>query len=132
MNTKCVGTVGYTASEYMESRTLSRKANAYIFGVILLELISGQKAFDDHNRSEDYIVNWFKKTYSEKVSFWKSTTSTFRPANTLQSVKEVAELADSCCTMEPKKRVEMSQVVEVLLSVIQIHNKRNQATSSTS
>ncbi|XP_074585500.1 putative serine/threonine-protein kinase PBL7 [Curcuma longa] len=44
---KCVkGTFGYLAPEYFQHGKLSDKTDVYAFGVVLLELITGQKAID--------------------------------------------------------------------------------------
>ncbi|CAN7129063.1 unnamed protein product [Brassica rapa subsp. narinosa] len=110
-----------------EGEILSRKADVYSFGVILLELITGKKAYNsDSDRSEDVIAMWFEK---KKDDFWKSIENDIeKDYETQQSVQEVAELAGSCCEME----AEMSQIVRVLSAMIEIRDKRNQASSSGS
>ncbi|KAF3526957.1 hypothetical protein F2Q69_00050113 [Brassica cretica] len=132
IDTKCVGTPGYTAPEYFDGLKLSRKADVYSFGVILLELITGKKAFGYMSRSQDYIAIWFEK---KKDDFWKAVEEEEgigTDYETQQSVQEVAELAGSCCAKEPERRPEMSQIVRVLSSLIEIRDRRNQASSSGS
>ncbi|CAN6936482.1 unnamed protein product [Brassica oleracea] len=132
IDTKCVGTPGYTAPEYFDGLKLSRKADVYSFEVILLELITGKKAFEYMSRSQDYIAIWFEK---KKDDFWKAVEEEEdigTDYETQQSVQEVAELAGSCCAKEPERRPEMSQIVRVLSSLIEIRDRRNQASSSGS
>ncbi|XP_056847349.1 receptor-like kinase TMK2 [Raphanus sativus] len=94
INTACVGTLGYMAPEYFDGGMLSRKADVYSFGVILLELITGKKACnkDDCNMSQDFIAMWFEK---KKEDFWNSIDVDIDTEHeTHQSVREVAELAE--------------------------------------
>ncbi|MCI40359.1 cysteine-rich receptor-like protein kinase 2-like, partial [Trifolium medium] len=44
LSTRFAGTLGYTAPEYAIHGQLSVKADAYSFGVVVLEIISGQKS----------------------------------------------------------------------------------------
>ncbi|CAN7052787.1 unnamed protein product [Brassica rapa subsp. trilocularis] len=134
IKTTCVGTLGYMAPEYFDGEILSRKADVYSFGVILLEIMSGKKAYntDDANRSEDVIAMWFEK---KKDDFWQAVEEEEdigTDYETQQSVQEVAELAGSCCATEAERRPEMSQIVRVLSSLIEIRDRRNQASSSGS
>ncbi|XP_054798012.1 cysteine-rich receptor-like protein kinase 2 isoform X2 [Prosopis cineraria] len=44
LNTKFVGTLGYTAPEYAIHGQLSQKADVFSYGVVVLEIISGQRS----------------------------------------------------------------------------------------
>ncbi|GMP55618.1 hypothetical protein CsSME_00020382 [Camellia sinensis var. sinensis] len=48
---EAAGTLGYSAPEYKCSGHVSPKADIYGFGVVVLELISGQKNWLSHDRS---------------------------------------------------------------------------------
>ncbi|XP_048621884.1 receptor-like kinase TMK2 [Brassica napus] len=60
VKTKCRGTPGYMAPEYLDGR-VTRKIDVYSFRVILMELITGKKA-TDHSRAEDdiHITTWLR------------------------------------------------------------------------
>ncbi|KAJ4866936.1 putative receptor protein kinase TMK1 [Raphanus sativus] len=86
-----------------EGKILSRKADVYSFGVNLLELIRGEKAYDNNKDiSQDYIAMWFEK---RKEDFWNSIEVDIdTDHDTQQSIKEVAELAGSCCGSREETR----------------------------
>uniref|UniRef100_A0A368UHH2 Cysteine-rich receptor-like protein kinase 2 n=1 Tax=Glycine max TaxID=3847 RepID=A0A368UHH2_SOYBN len=46
LSTKFAGTLGYTAPEYAMQGQLSEKADTYSYGIVVLEIISGQKSTD--------------------------------------------------------------------------------------
>lgn len=48
---------GYVAPEYQENRKLSTRTDAYAFGVVLLELITGRNAADK-KPGEKGLVKW--------------------------------------------------------------------------
>ncbi|KAL7219877.1 hypothetical protein ACSBR2_012858 [Camellia fascicularis] len=50
---EAAGTLGYSAPEYKCSGRVSPKADIYSFGVVVLELISGQKNWLSHDRSSN-------------------------------------------------------------------------------
>nr|XP_018674653.1 PREDICTED: serine/threonine-protein kinase CDL1 [Musa acuminata subsp. malaccensis] len=53
------GTFGYLAPEYFQHGKLSDKTDVYAFGVVLLELITGQKAIDRNRpQGEENLVLW--------------------------------------------------------------------------
>ncbi|XP_039042076.1 putative serine/threonine-protein kinase [Hibiscus syriacus] len=57
ISTHVAGTLGYIAPEYAFSGRLTRKTDVYSFGVLLLEIISGQTVVDfDLEHGEHYLV----------------------------------------------------------------------------
>ncbi|XVF55459.1 hypothetical protein PTKIN_Ptkin06aG0037700 [Pterospermum kingtungense] len=57
ISTHVAGTLGYLAPEYAISGRLTRKTDVYSFGVLLLEIISGQTVVDfDLEHGEHYLV----------------------------------------------------------------------------
>ncbi|KAL6012463.1 hypothetical protein ACLOJK_002952 [Asimina triloba] len=59
VETRVIGTLGYLAPEYAESGRITEKADIYAFGVVLLELITGQKAIDmSRPEGQQFLVEW--------------------------------------------------------------------------
>ncbi|KAM2016973.1 hypothetical protein TB2_047092 [Malus domestica] len=96
IETRIVGTFGYLAPEYAVTGRVITKVDMFSFGVILMELITGKKAFDDSWPEESmHLVTWFRKMFINKDSFRKMIDPTIDlNEETLANVSTVAELAD--------------------------------------
>lgn len=59
VSTRVMGTYGYCAPEYAMSGKLTLKSDIYSFGVVMLELITGRRAYDSaRNPGEQNVVVW--------------------------------------------------------------------------
>lgn len=59
VSTRVMGTYGYCAPEYAMSGKLTLKSDIYSFGVVMLELITGRRAYDStKNQGEQNVVVW--------------------------------------------------------------------------
>ncbi|KAK6773013.1 hypothetical protein RDI58_028251 [Solanum bulbocastanum] len=59
VSTRVMGTYGYCAPEYAMTGKLTLKSDIYSFGVVLLELITGRKAYDTSKKQgEQNLVVW--------------------------------------------------------------------------
>ncbi|RRT67607.1 hypothetical protein B296_00017622 [Ensete ventricosum] len=59
VSTRVMGTYGYCAPDYAMSGKLTLKSDVYSFGVLLLELITGRRAFDPSRaRAERKLTIW--------------------------------------------------------------------------
>ncbi|KAF3535545.1 hypothetical protein F2Q69_00020471 [Brassica cretica] len=66
VNTRVAGTNGYMAPEYVMHGVLSVKADVFSFGVVVLELISGQKNSSFSMRHPDQtLLEWAYKLYKK-------------------------------------------------------------------
>ena len=63
VSTRVMGTHGYCAPEYAESGKLTKMSDIFSFGVVLLELITGQRAVDTtREHGEQVLVDWVIST----------------------------------------------------------------------
>ena len=58
---KVVGTFGYLAPEYMMYGKVDEKVDVYSYGVVLLELITGQEAIHTNEANHESLVLWVRE-----------------------------------------------------------------------
>jgi len=56
--TRVMGTHGYCAPEYATTGKLTMRSDIYSFGVVLLELITGRRAYDETRAHDKHLVDW--------------------------------------------------------------------------
>ncbi|CAN1311607.1 Cysteine-rich receptor-like protein kinase 43 [Linum perenne] len=109
VNTRVVGTNGYMAPEYVMHGRLSVKADVYSFGVLVLELISGQKNSTFANA--DYnLLEWAYKLYKDGKSM-DLMDPTLVTSAAAELVKTCIHVGLLCTQGEPNTRPTMRQVV---------------------
>ncbi|GLT37595.1 hypothetical protein SLA2020_119030 [Shorea laevis] len=122
VSTQVAGTVGYLAPEYALSGQLTKKADVYSFGVLLLEIISGRSnskaAF---GKDMLLLVEWAWKLREEErlLDIVDPELTKFPEEEVIRFIK-VALL----CTQEgPHQRPDMKQVVEMLSREVHLNEK---------
>uniref|UniRef100_A0A0E0FB73 non-specific serine/threonine protein kinase n=1 Tax=Oryza meridionalis TaxID=40149 RepID=A0A0E0FB73_9ORYZ len=119
VSTMVRGTFGYLDPEYYGSQQLTEKSDIYSFGVILLELISGQEPISDdhfgpHCRS---IVAW-ATSHIESGNIHAIIDQSLDTGYDLQSVWKVAEVAIMCLKPTGRQRPSMSEVLKEIQDAI--------------
>ncbi|KAD4983216.1 hypothetical protein R6Q59_002892 [Mikania micrantha] len=110
------GTVGHIAPEYLSTGQSSEKTDVFGFGILLLELITGQRALDFGRTSANQkgvMLDWVKKLHQDgklKLMVDKSLKNSF-DASELQEMVQVALL---CTQFNPLNRPKMSEVLRML------------------
>ncbi|XP_047172518.1 cold-responsive protein kinase 1-like [Vigna umbellata] len=118
LSTKFAGTLGYTAPEYAMHGQLSEKADTYSFGIVVLEIISGQKSTDlkGDEESSEYLLQRSWKLY-ERGSHLELLEEGIDPDEyDAEEVKRIIEIALLCTQATAAARPTMSEVVVLLKS----------------
>ncbi|XP_038704366.1 protein NSP-INTERACTING KINASE 3 isoform X2 [Tripterygium wilfordii] len=109
------GTIGHIAPEYLSTGQSSEKTDVFGFGILLLELITGQKALD-FGRSANQkgvMLDWVKKLHQEgKLGLMvdKDLKGNFDRIE----LEEIVQVALLCTQFNPSHRPKMSDVLRML------------------
>ncbi|WRX13865.1 Protein kinase domain - like 10 [Theobroma cacao] len=109
------GTVGHIAPEYLSTGQSSEKTDVFGFGILLLELITGQKALDFGRAANQkgVMLDWVKKLHQEgKLSLLvdKDLKGNFDRIE----LEEMVQVALLCTQFNPSHRPRMSEVLRML------------------
>ncbi|KAK1413797.1 hypothetical protein QVD17_35580 [Tagetes erecta] len=110
------GTVGHIAPEYLSTGQSSEKTDVFGFGILLLELITGQKALDFGKTAatqKGVMLDWVKKLLQDgKLNLMvdKSLKNKFDRVE----LEEMVQVALLCTQFNPSNRPKMSEVLRML------------------
>ncbi|XP_042499257.1 putative receptor-like protein kinase At4g00960 [Macadamia integrifolia] len=114
VNTRIAGTNGYMAPEYAMHGQLSVKADVFSYGVVVLELISGQKNYT-FNLDPDCqnLLEWVWKLYKKGRSL--ETMDPYLASSAItEQVAKCIQIGLLCTQADPKLRPTMRRVVVML------------------
>ncbi|MED6118668.1 hypothetical protein PIB30_005141 [Stylosanthes scabra] len=126
LKTKFAGTLGYTAPEYAIHGQLSQKVDTYSYGIVVLEIVSGQKSTeivkDNNNNSHEYLIKQAWELY-EQGKHMELVDKNLEPNEyDLEEAKRVIEIGLMCTQASAAKRPKMSEVVVLLTSKAQLEH----------
>lgn len=109
------GTVGHIAPEYLSTGQSSEKTDVFGFGILLLELVTGQKALDFGRAANQkgVMLDWVKKLHQEgklHLMVDKDLKSNFDRVE----LEEIVQVALLCTQFNPSYRPKMSEVLRML------------------
>ncbi|KAK4271229.1 hypothetical protein QN277_019952 [Acacia crassicarpa] len=110
------GTIGHIAPEYLSTGKSSEKTDVFGYGVMLLELITGQRAFDLARLANDddvMLLDWVKGLLKDKK------LETLVDADLVgdydeEEVEQLIQVALLCTQSSAMERPKMSEVVRML------------------
>ncbi|KAF3791415.1 putative serine/threonine-protein kinase [Nymphaea thermarum] len=115
VSTKIIGTHGYAAPEYVESGHLTKKADVYSFGIVMLELLSGRPALMKRGGVvKEKIANWAKVHYHTVDDFIDLMDRKLMGQYGKREAKVFTMWAIQCINPDKNQRPEMSLMVNVL------------------
>ncbi|KAM0010967.1 putative transferase, protein kinase RLK-Pelle-LRR-II family [Helianthus debilis subsp. tardiflorus] len=110
------GTIGHIAPEYLSTGKSSEKTDVFGYGIMLLELITGQRAFDLARLANDddvMLLDWVKGLLKERKL--EMLVDPDLETNYIDSeVEQLIQVALLCTQGSPMDRPKMSDVVRML------------------
>lgn len=109
------GTVGHIAPEYLSTGQSSEKTDVFGFGILLLELITGQKALDFGRQAKQkgVMLDWVKKLHQEgKLNLM--VDKDLKGNIDRVELEEMVQVALLCTQFNPSHRPKMSEVLKML------------------
>ncbi|KAI9120880.1 hypothetical protein K1719_007913 [Acacia pycnantha] len=109
------GTVGHIAPEYLSTGQSSEKTDVFGFGILLLELITGQRAleFGKAANQKGAMLDWVKKIHQEKKLELFVDKDLKNNYDRIE-LEEMVQVALLCTQYLPGLRPKMSEVVRML------------------
>ncbi|XP_042405379.1 LRR receptor kinase BAK1-like [Zingiber officinale] len=110
------GTIGHIAPEYLSTGKSSEKTDVFGYGIMLLELITGQRAFDLARLANDddvMLLDWVKGLLKEK-KLEMLVDPDLQNDYVESEVESLIQVALLCTQGSPMERPKMSEVVRML------------------
>ncbi|ERN11437.1 hypothetical protein AMTRI_Chr03g137940 [Amborella trichopoda] len=113
---KIVGTQGYMAPEYVSDGVITQKSDVFSFGVVVLEILSGEepvKYVHDKENNEFKKVSLIENVGSilaEPLRLRTWVDSRLKDSYPVECAERVIQIAASCVDLDPKKRPDMRWV----------------------
>ncbi|XP_061986511.1 protein NSP-INTERACTING KINASE 3-like isoform X3 [Populus nigra] len=109
------GTVGHISPEYLSTGQSSEKTDVFGFGILLLELITGQKALDFGRAANQkgVMLDWVKKLHQDR-KLNLMVDKDLRGKFDRIELEEMVQVALLCTQFNPSHRPKMSEVLKML------------------
>ncbi|XP_021820191.1 putative leucine-rich repeat receptor-like serine/threonine-protein kinase At2g19230 [Prunus avium] len=114
------GTYGYLDPQYCTTGQLTRKSDAYSFGIVLLELITGRPAIiTDLELVHVNVSDWVRAKF-ERMEIEGIVDSRVQGTYKYSSAQKAIETALACVSKTPTERPEISYVYDRLKECLEI------------
>ncbi|CAN6343811.1 unnamed protein product [Urochloa humidicola] len=123
ISTRVAGTLGYLAPEYAIRGQLTRKADVYSFGVLLLEIVSGRCHTDPRLPLEDQFLLEKVWTLYESGDLESIIDRTVQRDFDTEEARQLLKIGLLCTQDSPKIRPSMSTVAKMLKGECAIGDK---------
>ncbi|XP_061368766.1 serine/threonine-protein kinase PCRK1-like [Gastrolobium bilobum] len=122
VSTAIVGTMGYTAPEYVQTGRLTSKSDVWSYGVFLYELITGRRPLDRNRpKGEQKLLEWIRPYLSDAKRFQIILDPRLdrKQKHLFKSAQRLAVIANRCLVRNPKNRPKMSEVLEMVNRIVE-------------
>ncbi|XP_058078650.1 wall-associated receptor kinase-like 20 [Magnolia sinica] len=123
ISTCAQGTIGYLDPEYYRNYQLTDKSDVYGFGVVLLELLTSQKAISFNRGENDVNLTTYVQQMAEEDRLMKTIDPAIKEGASqvrLDTIKLLAFLAIGCLEERRQNRPSMKEVVEEIEYILRI------------
>ncbi|WMV27835.1 hypothetical protein MTR67_021220 [Solanum verrucosum] len=115
VSTRVMGTYGYCAPEYAMSGKLTLKSDIYSLGVVLLELITGRKAYDNSKGAgEQNLVVWSRPFLKDRRKFVHMVDPLLNGQFSVRSLHHAVAITAMCIQEQASFRPIISDIVVAL------------------
>lgn len=124
VSTCAQGTLGYLDPEYYRSYQLTDKSDVYSFGIVLLELLTSQKAIDfDREQDDVNLAIYVQRLVDEERLMMDAVDPNLKKGASnleLDTMKALGLLALGCLEERRQNRPSMKEVAEEIEYIISI------------
>jgi serine/threonine protein kinase len=109
------------------------KSDVYGFGVVMLEMLSGQRALDPNRPNGQLsLVDWAKPYLADRRKLARLMDPRFEGQYNSKQALQAAQLTLNCIAGEPRNRPSMKEVVETLEQIELVKRRAREARGSGS
>ncbi|KAF5807092.1 putative protein kinase RLK-Pelle-LysM family [Helianthus annuus] len=122
--TRVVGTPGYLAPESISEMQTTSKTDVFAFGVVLAELITGQKALardkQEPNKLKTLVsvIRVIFQDQDSSAALESQIDTNLKGSYPIEEIHKMAETAFQCLSEDPANRPEMRNVVTILGQIV--------------
>ncbi|KAF8408285.1 hypothetical protein HHK36_007434 [Tetracentron sinense] len=119
-----VGTPGYLPPESVRELQMTSKTDVFAFGVVLAELITGQRALIRDNREPNKMKSLTSVVYAifrdeaSETALESMVDGNLRDSYPMEEMYKMAEIANWCLSEDAVNRPEMQEIVVMLSQIL--------------
>ncbi|MBA0747186.1 hypothetical protein Gogos_004116 [Gossypium gossypioides] len=120
---RTVGTSGYLAPEYSDGGRITQKVDVYAFGVVLLELLTGQRISDlQYYKGRNFLLDWFhplaaldsNQIMTNIYQLLDPCLASGKVRDYTHQLQAMARATFLCLSHDPESRPPMSKILRIL------------------